>query len=84
MHKELVLKGQTVNSEFYRTVIDRLMKRVQCSKAQFGNRFLLMIMLLPTTQLSSIRVSQRKTLLLLTTILTRHIWHLQTTFSSLN
>jgi histone-lysine N-methyltransferase SETMAR len=44
MHKELVLKGQTVNSEFYRTVIDRLMKRVQCSKldkAQFGNRFLL-------------------------------------------
>jgi hypothetical protein len=44
MHKELVLKGQTVNSEFYRAVMDRLMKSVRRSrldKAQSGNWFLL-------------------------------------------
>lgn len=87
MHKELVLEGQTVNCELYRAVIDRPMKRVQCSwldKAQFGNWFLLHDNAPYHNTVSSIIVSQRKMLLLLTTTLTCYSWHLQTTFNSLN
>jgi len=43
VHEELVLKGQTVNSEFYRGVMDRLLKRfrrIRPDMAQLGNWFL--------------------------------------------
>jgi len=43
VHEELVLKGPTVNCEFYRGVMDRLLKRFQHIRpdmAQLGNWFL--------------------------------------------
>jgi hypothetical protein len=43
LHKELVLKGQIVNSEFYREVMDRLLKRlrrIRLDTAQSGSWFL--------------------------------------------
>jgi hypothetical protein len=44
MHKEPVLEGQTVNFEFYREVIDRLLQRLRCvrpDKAESHYWFLL-------------------------------------------
>jgi hypothetical protein len=44
MHKEFVPEGQTVNSEFYREVMDRLLKRLQRvrpDKAESGTWLLL-------------------------------------------
>jgi hypothetical protein len=43
VHKELVLKGHTVNSEFYREVMDQLLKRprhIRLDTAQSDNWFL--------------------------------------------
>jgi hypothetical protein len=43
MHRELVLKEQTVNSEFYREVMDLFLKRlrrIRPDMAQSGNWFL--------------------------------------------
>lgn len=86
VHKELVLKRRTVNSEFYRQVRDRLLKRfwhIRLDTAQFGNWFLQHDNAPSHNATISKQFLAKKNITVLDHPLTRQIRHLQTTFNSL-
>ena len=85
VHKEFVPEGQAVNSEFYRGVMDWLLKRLQCirlDKAQSGNWFL-PYNIAPCHCAAIFNQFLAKEHYCFYHPLTYQIWHLQTTFYSL-
>jgi hypothetical protein len=86
VHKEFVPEGETVSFEFYREVMNRLLKRlrrIMPDKAQSGSWFLQQNNAHPHNAIIDKQFLANKSVTVLCHPLTPQIWYLRTTFYSL-